>query len=394
MTTPTAPELALLREQPHKTKLWLSIYDPRIIFQAQVNDAGAAKGDRVITFDNVTFGNHLAIGFGRTMYVGTTPGGKEKGSIYVYKSDATTITVGENSHINWENNDYLTIVNFNQIWPRYPRYTQDGENITVFKQYDDAYGDENEGDLGSFIVMGSNFAGFIDVSTGTCQTYWDGSESENVKGATGTTFLWSFEGGDPTGSSAVTPGWVTYDTPGHYRVLLRITSPDGIIQGGYRFVSIYDRPGEGENVPILRWGLQDFKGSRDEGSYTARVWVKENVEDVVDGALVVIFADDYYGTTKQSIGGNSPQRESIVFAGYILDGTIDYDYQTSTINFEIGSPTEVMKIGEAFSVSVEDSGNPISDANTKGGDPWFYLVGLSIKTALYHYYKWHSAVLS
>ena len=218
MTTPTAPELALLRKQPQQTKLWLSIYDPDIVFQAQVNDAGAAKSDRVITFNNVTFGNYLAIGFGRTMYVGTTSGGKEKGSIYVYKSDATTITVGENSHINWADNDYLTIVNFNQIWPRYPRYVQDGENVTIYKQYDDAYGNENEGDLGSFIVMGSNFAGFIDQSTGTCQVYWDGSESENVTGATGTAFLWSFEGGTPTGSSAVTPGWVTYATPGHYRV--------------------------------------------------------------------------------------------------------------------------------------------------------------------------------
>jgi hypothetical protein len=394
MTTPTSGELALLRTQPHNTKLWLSIYKPDIVFQAQVNDAGAAKGDRVITFDNVTTGNYLDIGFGRTLLVGTTAGGKEKGSAYIHDSDSTTITVGENSHINWEDDDYLTVINFNQIWPRYPRYVQSGGDITVYKTYDDAYGDESEGDLGSFIVMGSNFAGFIDTSTGTCQTYWDGSESENVTGATGTTFLWSFEGGDPTGSTAVTPGWVTYDTPGHYRVLLRITSPDGIIQGGYRFVSIYDRPEEGPDVPILSWGLGEFSGSRDEGGYSARIWVKEDVEDVVDGALVVIFADDKYGTTEQSIGGNSPQRESIVFVGYILDGTIEYDYQTSTATFEVGSPTEIMKLGEAFSVSVQDSSNPISDAGTKGGDPWFYLVDLSIKTALFHYYKYHSSVLS
>jgi hypothetical protein len=51
-----------------------------------------------------------------------------------------------------------------------------------------------------------------------------------------------------------------------------------------------------------------------------------------------------------------------------------------------------MKLGEAFSVSVEDSTDPDADASAKGGDPWFYLVGLSIKTALYHYYRWHSSV--
>jgi hypothetical protein len=122
--------------------------------------------------------------------------------------------------------------------------------------------------------------------------------------------------------------------------------------------------------------------------------VKEDVSSVVDGALVIIFADDTYGTTVQSIGGNSAQRESIVFVGYIIDGSIDYDYKTSTVHFDVGSPTEIMKVGEAFSVSVEDSDNPTADASAKGGDPWFYLVGLTTKTALYHYYHWHSTVVS
>jgi hypothetical protein len=64
--------------------------------------------------------------------------------------------------------------------------------------------------------------------------------------------------------------------------------------------------------------------------------------------------------------------------------------------FEVGSPSEIMKMGEAFGVSVEDSNDPEADATNpdKGGDPWFYLVGLSVKTALYHYLRWHSSVYS
>jgi hypothetical protein len=59
----------------------------------------------------------------------------------------------------------------------------------------------------------------------------------------------------------------------------------------------------------------------------------------------------------------------------------------------VGSPAEIMKLGEAFSVSVEDSSDPSGDASSdKGGDPWFYLVDLSVKTALYHYIRWHSSV--
>jgi hypothetical protein len=393
MTTPTASELALLRTQPQQTQLFLSIFDPQIVFQAQVNDASITKGERVITYNNVPFGNFLAISGGMTLYVGTTAGAKDKGSIYTYKRDATTITVGENSHINWADDDFLTIVNFHQIWPVYPRYTQQAEDITVFKFYDLAYNGQNE-DLGENQVMGSNFAGFIDATTGTAQVYWDGSETENVYGTTGSTYSWSFEGGNPTGSTAITPGWITYDTPGHYRTLLTTTTPGGGTTFGIRHVSIYDRPGVGPNNPILQWGMNEFSGGRDEGGYTARLWVKQDVEQVVDGALVILFADDWYGDTQQSIGGNSAQRENIVFVGYIIDGSIEYDYKTSTVSFDVGSPTEIMKIGEAFSVSVEDSSNPTSDATTKGGDPWFYLDGLTVKRALWHYYAFHSSVAS
>ena len=395
MTTPTAGELALLRTQPHKTKLHLSIYKPRTILQAQVNDASAAKGDAVITYDNATGDYTQAIG-GMTMYVGTTPGGKEKGEIWLRDAPTSTqIEVGENSHINWEDDDYLTIINFSKIWPVYPRYTQDAEDITVYKFYDISYYAGANEYLSSFLVTGGNYAGFINKSTGSAQVYWDASESENVIGTTGTTYSWFFEGGTPTGSTSITPGWIVYDTPGHYRTFLVTTEPNiGNESYATRFVSIYDRPGEGEDVPILSWGMDSFSGSREAGGYTASLWVKENVDDVVDGALVIIFADDWYGTTQQSIGGNSAQREHIVFVGYIIGETIDYDYQTSTVRFDVGSPTEVMKLGEAFSVSIEDSSDPVSDAASKGGDPWFYLVGLSAKTALFHYYAWHSTVLA
>jgi hypothetical protein len=166
MTTPTAQELALLRTQPQQTKLYLSIYDPQIVFQAQVNDAGAAKGDRVITYNNVTFGNYLSVAGGMTVWVGSSAGARDKGEIYTYTIGATTITVGENSHINWEDDDYITVVNFHQIWPLYPRYVQDAENITVYKLYSQAYVDQSEGTLGSLLVMGSNYAGFIDATTG------------------------------------------------------------------------------------------------------------------------------------------------------------------------------------------------------------------------------------
>ena len=393
MTTPTAGELALLRTQPHRSKLYLSIFEPQTVFAARVNDLGAAKGDMVITYDTVTTGNYLGISGGMTMYVGTTLGGKEKGAIWTYKRTSTTITVGENSHINWADGDYLTVVNFHQIWPVYPRYTQSATDITVYKFYDLAYNGQNE-KLGGLMVMGGNYAGFINQTTGSCMVYYDGSETSSVNGTTGSAFSWSFEGGTPTGSSAVTPGWINYTGTGHYRTLLSITSPTGTADYGIRQVSIYDRPGEGDNTPILSWGLESLAGSRDEGGYTGRLWVKEDVSSVVDGALVVLFSDNWYGDTKQSIGGNSSNRENIFFVGYIMDGSIDYDYQTSTAFFDVGSPSEIMKLCEAFGVELEDSGDPVASALAKGVDPWIYMAGLTVKSALWEYYAFTSSCQS
>lgn len=390
MTTPTAGELTLLREPSQQSKLYLSIYKPDTIFTARVNDGSVAKGERVVTYDGAV-GDWNDVGVGMTLLVGTTAGGDEKGSVYIYGITATTITVGENSHINWADDDYLTVKNFYQIWPVYPRTVQDETDVTVYKAYDIAYTDENEV-LGSLICMGPHHAGFLEG--GQHQIYYTAEGTESVKGE-GITYLWEFEGGTPTGSTAQIPGLVTYDTPGHYATKLVTTTAGGGVELGVRHVSIYDRPGEGTDLPIVDWTLQDLSGSRGESGYAARIQVREDISDILEeGALVVIFSDNWYGATRQNIGGNATNRESIFFVGYVLSGTIEFDYEKSVVSFEVGSPTEIMKVGEAFSVSVESSTNPVGDAANpdKGGDPWFYLLDLDVKRAIYHYMRWHSTI--
>jgi hypothetical protein len=102
--------------------------------------------------------------------------------------------------------------------------------------------------------------------------------------------------------------------------------------------------------PILKWELLDLAGNRDAGGYTAhrvRDLAYENI--IRDGALVIIHAEDWYTKdTKQSIGGNALNRSSIFFSGYIMNGTIQYNYQDGYVEFEVGSPTEIMKSMEGF----------------------------------------------
>ena len=400
MTSITSNELELLRSRPHETTLWLSIYKPEVILACQINDASAAPGLRVITYNNVTAGSYTNIRYSMMMYVGTSPGAQDMGRIRVKTATSSTISVAENSHIDWADDLYLTVVNFWEINAVYPRMEitdpANPEYQIWYKDYDTAYVHQNSL-LGSLICMGSHYAGFIEPDTGTCEVYYSASgtlsfESPNENYSCS----WTFEGGSPTGSTANTPGYISYSTPGHYTTILLVTNNNtGAQDTSYRHISIYERPEAGTNNPILNWEFISLDGSRDNGGYQGRIKIRDSTDDIVDGALIVIFADDKYGSTKQSIGGNSPNRQSIFFVGYILDGSISYNYEDSSIEFDIGSPTEIMKLSEGFAVAVNSSSDPEGQDAVDDNipSPWALLKRMNCRRALYHYLKWHSTTL-
>ena len=385
MSSITAAEKALLESRPHRTKLWLSIYQPTTVLACRVNEPGIGRKERTITYNGAA-GDYNDVESGMVMYVGSSAGSDDKGRIRVKSITDTVITVAENSHIDWANTDHLTIVNFFEITAIYPRIVRlPGTDIAIFyKDYDITYSGQNRAGLGAFVCMGPHRAGFLHSVSGTVDMYYSAEGTEHMRGDT-MSYLWSFEGGDPTGSTAQVPGYVTYDTPGHYTTKLKV-SGDTSEDYSYRHVSIYDRPEDGTDVPILQWELTNLTGSRKTGGYKGRLRIYTDVDDdtIRDGYLVTIFADDWYDHTKQSIGGNFPNADSIVFNGYILDGSIEYNYQKGYIEFEIGSPTEVMKTVENYVISVESRILPLT---------WWQLYNMNCKRALYHYLRWHSTAL-
>ena len=377
--------------------LYLSVYHPTAVLKCQVNNASAAKGDRLITFDGTTVGSYLNVKSGMTLYVSefayrdNNEYGFEKGSVRVKSITSTTITVAANSHINWADNDLLTVVSFFEIAPIYPRIIQDPADATKtlwYKDYDIEYSNQNTV-LGSFICMGSHYAGF----TGD-QVYYSASGSSNLKGEA-LSYFWDIEGATVTGSNANTPGYFTYNTPGHYTTTL-IVSGTSSSDVSYRHVSIYDRIGEGSSTPILNWELKDLTGSRSQGGYTASIRVSQDINETQlrGGDLVILFSDDWYGdlTTRQSIGGNALNRSSIFFVGYVLSGSISYNYRDSYIEFDVGSATEMMKLTEGFSISVRDGDPTVLTEDDPSG--WVVVLDMDIRRALYHYLRWHSTVLN
>lgn len=393
MTILSRADQDLVRTQPQLSQLYMSLYQPETVFSAQLRQMlSGTNGNRIIPYANVITGAAAGILPNFAMMVGTTPGGNDLGVVRVRDNAASgtanALVVAENSHIPWVSGAYLTVLNYVDISAIYPRIIQTVTgtiSATFLKDYDIAYTNQNSV-LGSLVCMGPHRAAFRDPNSGQAQIYWSSSGSYNVKGEA-MSFQWEFEGGTPTGSTLQDPGYVTYSQPGHYRTRLTITTSGTASDFGYRFVSIYDRPEAGPKRPIVEWEIQDLNGQRKQGGYTGhvKIWERVGPEFVKDGQLLVFFSDDWYGNVQKNIGGNSEHNEAIFWVGYVLKGSIIFDYKESTVEFDIGSVSEMMKKAQGFSVSCQDSPAP---------DVWYKIQRLSIMKAIYHYLRWHTTAFN
>ena len=379
----TPADIELLRTRPQTTSLYLSIFQPVAIFKAQVN-AGAspvAKGSYIIPFNTVSLGLYTYIQEGMTMWVGTTPGGMEVGKIRVRSATSTTITVSENSDIVWANGLYLTVFRYWELWPVYPRIIQNPanlEDVIFYKDYDIPYSNQNS-ILGTYTNAGPHRASLLDPASGQAQIYYSSTGTYNLLGNS-LNYNWFFEGATVTGSSSANPGYITYNTPGHYVTRLSVSGSSGAVDTTYRYVSIYNSA----NPPITKWTLDGLQGSRGEGGYTASIKVFETIP-IQEHAVVVIFGKNEYGSTQRNLGGNFPNAGDILFVGYVDKDSISYDYQHSEVSFDAASLTAAMQKSSGFGVSVKSVLSPTR---------WYELLDMDGRRALYHYLRWHTTALS
>lgn len=376
----SSANLEIIRKRPQQTKLYLSIFEPQTIFKALVNNASADFEDRVIPYDNVTLGSYGIIRSGQTMLIGTTAGGSDLGKVRVRSATATDITVSENSNVDWQDNAHITILQYWELWPIYPRIIIDpsnDENVIFYKDYDVAYSNQNS-ILGTFVTAGPHRAAWLDPASGQTQLFWSSTGTYSLLGNT-LSHSWFFEGATVTGSTAAEPGWITYNQPGHFVTTHYVSGTSGETDITYRYVSIYNEA----NPPINKWQLDDFSGSRDEGGYSVSIRVFETIP-ITEHAVVVIFSDDYYGDSHVSLGGNYPNSSSILFSGYVDKDSIVYDWEHSEVSFDALSLTGTMKKTSGFSISVESEQSPAK---------WYQLLDMDSPRAIYHYLRWHTTAL-
>lgn len=382
----SASQLETLRTRPAQTRLSLFVFKPRTVMKCLVNNVSASRGDRVIPFDSVSFGNIASVEPGMTLLVGTSEGGREVGKIRIISGTTSQFIVSENSNIQWQDNQHLTVLRYWDIWPVFPRIILDptnDENVIFYKDYDTPYTNQNFY-MGTFVNAGPHRPVFLENGTGT--VFYSSTGTFNLVGESALSYEWAFEGGNPTGSTSAHPGTVYYTSPGDYvtRLIVRDTI-NNTRDATYRYISVKNKIGEGNNTPIPRWEIDSLVGSRDEGGYSADIKIYDPDIDINEECVVMLKAEDWYGQNKTSLGGNYPQASDIFFVGYIERGSIHYNAFYGYVAFTVTSISGIMKKTTGFSVSAESKQNPAT---------WYEIRDMDARRAIYHYLKWHSTVLS
>src|SRR3990172_5939750 len=112
----SAPNLAVVRTRPQRTGLYLSIFQPRIVFQAQINSVSATKGTIIIPFDNVTLGSVADVEAGMTMLVGTSVGARDVGKIRIKSVlSASSFQVSESADVAFADDLYISVQRYFEL---------------------------------------------------------------------------------------------------------------------------------------------------------------------------------------------------------------------------------------------------------------------------------------
>ncbi|GAG85629.1 unnamed protein product, partial [marine sediment metagenome] len=136
-------------------------------------------------------------------------------------------------------------------------------------------------------------------------------------------------------------------------------------------------------VPITDFDVSSISGDFSAGSWSTsiRIFGSAAVETSVQpGALVIVFAEDWYAGTEGSLGPIDGA-ENIVMVGHIADGSIVQDAETGDVSFDIVSLAEQASRRENYPVPVTNDDTPTE---------WTDAQDLTVSRAAWWFTAWHS----
>ena len=368
----TNDEKALLRTAGDWSRVYFGIYVPNVIYTARLNGAPASN-DMVgsISFDGGS-GTLADVRAEMTLWVGSTAGARDLGVCRIRKAAvAGTFYIGHTSDVDWVDDCYLTVVDFATLNKRPVLVSGGAVLMDGEHEFSDQHIDFDPVPVISPHAVVWLTGADVDVS-------FDASDSWVFDG-TITGYAWTAPGcASISGNTTATPV-ITYDAAGHYAVWCQVTASNGKTMRAVRYVMVFDA----DNLPHRGELSAEPAASYDAGGWEFGVRLFENagLDAVVDGALCIVFGEDWYGGTKQSLGPIEA-RENVICWGYIDGESIDWDPEAGEVEFGVLGP-------HAWLDKIKLNPWKLTFA-TNTPDSWEVMPEMTVDRALWHALHWRS----
>lgn len=348
----TAPELALLRLDKQRTRLYLALPAAPVVFAARVNQVfTSATRDMCVqvTFDGVTTGAYTDVIPGMSVLFGSTAGGWDRGIARArLAATSTLLKISESSDANLDDDLYISVVREFSPWAVQPRVLAN----TIKMDWNVAYSDQHT-KFSPFPIWGSDRVAKLPV--GGTVTLVFAAGASHCPGSSITGYSFSAPGASATsGLTTATPS-VTYNAAGTYIIYLTVTAANLKTTLSSRIVYVWS-----DAAPPLEVEFGQLGCSLDAGGWTSDITLRDGCDEsaVRPHAKAILFSEDWYGATAGSLGPLAGC-ENVVMSGWIADEGLDIRPNSSSARFTLAGANYWLGRESLYPVNVKNvTGTP------------------------------------
>lgn len=364
-------------------KFYLAIQPDIEIFEAEVVSTPSDPYMTISLVDGVT-GSFGAPLLGQTV-VFSRDGVQIGEDLRLKAWSLSSITVSENDTTtpNILPGDIVEIYNQFHLFPKFPRFVQNGENVTIFQDYDETFSFQTNTYRPQAVTGPPAFAKL--ESNGQAQIRFVGDRSQALSpGATIISYLWtaynSLEGTSTSQGTEASPVIFTWTQLGWHLVSLSVTDSNGIGATQYTYVLIDNLDNPEFIIEKFDTYSDSFDFEQGGGECGFTIIGRDAGPGIMpNDALVMHIAEGDITTPTASW----PFRTNILFAGYILSDTIRQNPDYGDVTFRAATITALMRNLKMFPASLSDAATATN---------WTQAKSLTVDRALSYLYKYQSTL--
>lgn len=367
----TSPELTLFRSPGHGSKLYAAVLAPATVYTARINQSFSTL-DQVLELTYDTGSGTLSdVLPDMTLLVGSSAGAHDIGICRVRSIDGTKVYIGETSDVRFANDQYLTILRDWSLWAKHVL-------ISAGVPYMDggiAYSDQHAS-FDPVPVLGSHRV--LKLESATVSASFDGSGSY-VYDSSISGYAWTAPGSSSSSGMTTATPTITWNAVGWHPIYLTVTAANGKSFFAVRWVYVWS-----DDDPPPSASIGSCRAEAESGGWQFQITLYDNVDlaTVRDRALVILFAEDWYGSTKQSIGPLVGS-ENVIAVGWIGgEESINWNPEAGQVEFTVYGAHHWFGKIPSFPDGVEFT------ASTPAA--WTEMQNLTVDRGVWHFLHWRS----